>query len=220
MVNPWVVGGGIAAGIWALLSSKGGQQQDIHPAVLDHLTSQATQIAAQQVQAGIPVAQAAASAANTVVDKYIQAIPTGGNFRVTWSMPSSGKSGSQYFSTLYAANAMASNMMALPAVYANVKVVNLSAQAPAPAPVPWSSAAVPTTPTGPILSLSDPRIAQAVATAKSGGAFAAMASEISASGMPIDVRNALVAQGWTWTGSVFSPGGLVPPGVTTMLMKA
>jgi hypothetical protein len=91
---------------------------------------------------------------------------------------------------------------------------------PPPPLITYSTTPIKTTQTGPIISLSDPRIAQAVATAKSGGTFSAMASEISAVGMPLDVRNALIAQGWTWTGSVFNPGGLVPPGVAPMFVGA
>lgn len=78
---------------------------------------------------------------------------------------------------------------------------------PPPPPVTYSSTPVATTPTGPILSLSDPRIAAAIANKN-----AMFGAEISAVGMPLDVRNALVAQGWTWTGSYFNPGGLYPPG--------
>lgn len=67
------------------------------------------------------------------------------------------------------------------------------------------------TPSGPILSLNDPRIAEASAMAKSGGSFAWMAS-ISAIGMPTAVSNALISQGWTWTGTGLNDRqALVPP---------
>jgi hypothetical protein len=80
-------------------------------------------------------------------------------------------------------------------------------QPPPPSPLQYSSISTPTAPSGPIISLNDPRISAAIANKD-----AMFGAEISAVGMPIDVRNALVSQGWTWTGSVFNPGGLYPPG--------
>lgn len=80
---------------------------------------------------------------------------------------------------------------------------------PPPLPLTYSSTPVQITPGGPVLSLSDPRIAQAAAQAVSGAMFA---TGISAAGMPSDVKNALVAKGWTWMGSFFNPGVLYAPG--------
>ena len=156
MVNPWIVGGGIAAGLWALMSGKSTPALvQPAPATPAQIAAQAVAIAQQHVANGVPPDQAAALAATSVVDGFTHA-----------------------------------------------KV------APSPIPPPASTPSIPyPTATGPILSMNDQRIWTAAANKD-----AMFGSPISAVGMPLDVRNALIAQGWTWTGSFFNAGELYPPG--------
>lgn len=151
--------GGVAAGLWALMSGKS-SQTPIASAKPSQIAAQAVAAAKQAVANGTPPDQAAALAAMNVQ-------------------------------------------------------IQIGKLPPPPPPIMYSPTPVATTPTGPIVSLSDPRIAQAIANKD-----AMFGAEISAAGMPLDVRNALVAQGWTWNGSVFNPGGLYPPGTDPSKMMA
>jgi hypothetical protein len=71
-------------------------------------------------------------------------------------------------------------------------------------------------PASSVLSLSDPRIGQVAANPTTSPSLSP--NGISAAGMPTDVRSGLVAQGWIWTGSVFNPGILYPPGTNMSIV--
>ena len=154
MVNPWIVGGGIAAGLWALMSGKSTPALvQPAPATPAQIAAQAVAIAQQHVANGVPPNQAAALAATAIMAQ-------------AGTLP------------------------------------------PPPLPVTYSSTPLQTRgATGPILSLNDPRISEALANVN-----AMFGSPISANGMLSSVKSTLIAQGWTSTGSYFNPGSLYPPG--------